>query len=343
MNLLKKNLVLLLALIMCLGMTACGGIDDDDIGGDWRVQGITRDGGTITRDGEDTFVWVCVHKGDATFYYDTEDQTLFGSVEYPITFGDDVWDVFQGCDFADLDGDGNSDVTMKFNNDGTELVIVWFWDTASSQFVYQPEQSQLGEYDSNGKEDDNDSELSEEDYSAYEGIWLCDETDKCDAIDITAKGNWQLYSKGEVIDEGYLWHKADAQAAQIYSHQGSNVDDGYIELNESRLTISTLGTFHFHGQSISHFLGVWYLDNELSAESYIKIDAYGSWQFYRCTSEDEGAAIVDAGTFSFDLEQGSIYHAKSAYEDKSYMVFDFDEGLLIWGDEGSYYRMETSL
>ena len=114
------------------------------IGQDWRTWGITRDGGTITRDGEDTVVLVCVHKADATFYYDLEDQILFGYVEYPITFGDNVWDIFKGIDFADLNGDGNSDVTMKFNDGGNELLIVWFWDTESEQFVYQPEESQLG-------------------------------------------------------------------------------------------------------------------------------------------------------------------------------------------------------
>ena len=117
------------------------------IGDDWRTWGIVRDYGTITRDGEDTVVLVCVHKADATFYYDLEDQVLFGGVEYPITFGDNVWDLFRGIDFTDLNGDGNSDVTMKFNDGGTEIKMVWFWDTESYQFVYQPEESQLSGYD----------------------------------------------------------------------------------------------------------------------------------------------------------------------------------------------------
>ena len=99
------------------------------------------DGGTITRGGEDIFVQVCVHKADATFYNDSEDQVLFGCVEYPITFGDNMWDIFRGTDFSDLNGDGNSDVTMKFDDGGTELKLVWFWDTESEQFVYQPDNS----------------------------------------------------------------------------------------------------------------------------------------------------------------------------------------------------------
>ena len=136
---LKKNSAFLLAVVLCLCLAACG---DYPIGGnDWRTWGITRDGGTITRDGEDTVVLVCVNKMNATFYYDSEDQILFGYVEYPITFGDGVWDIFRGIDFADLNGDGNSDVTMKFDDGGTELKLVWFWDTESEQFVYQPDNS----------------------------------------------------------------------------------------------------------------------------------------------------------------------------------------------------------
>ena len=146
MNLLKKNLAPLLAVVLCLCLTACGDsngpdVEPDVVGTDWRTTGIWRGDGTITRDGEDTDVLVCVHKADATFYYNTEDQVLFDSVDYPITLEGDAWEAFQSIDFADLNGDGNSDVTMRFNDGGSELLMVWFWDTESYQFVYQPEES----------------------------------------------------------------------------------------------------------------------------------------------------------------------------------------------------------
>lgn len=144
-DLFKKNIALLLAVVLCLSLTACGGSGGSDIpdivGNDWRVTGIVRGSGTITRDGADTVVLVCVHKADATFYYDTEDQVLFDSVDYPITLGDNVWDIFKGIDFADLNGDGNSDVTMKFDDGGTEILMAWFWDAESAEFVYQPDNS----------------------------------------------------------------------------------------------------------------------------------------------------------------------------------------------------------
>ena len=161
MNLLKKAFVFLLAAVLCLSLTACGGSgpdvesdvgessDEPDPGGggdrpdiagaDWRTTGIWRGDGTITRDGEDTDVLLCIHEADADFYYDTEEQVLFDSVDYPITLESDAWEAFQSIAFADLNGDGNSDVIMKFNNGSSELLMVWFWDTESAEFVYQPE------------------------------------------------------------------------------------------------------------------------------------------------------------------------------------------------------------
>ena len=154
---LKKYLLLVLALALCLSlsMTACGssGVDAGDdwddpneIGGtDWRTTGVARDGGTITRDGEDTFVLVCIHASDAVFYYDTQVQTIFDAVEYPITLTGDPWEMYQSIDFADRNGDGNSDVAMVFDDGNGELLMVWLWDEESGLFVYQPEESQIGD------------------------------------------------------------------------------------------------------------------------------------------------------------------------------------------------------
>ena len=104
-----KFLSLVFALAMCLSLTACGdsnGPDvESDVGGtDWRTTGIWRSDGTITRDGEDTDVLVCIHAADADFYYDTEEQVLFDSVYYPIALESDAWEAFQSIDFADLSG-----------------------------------------------------------------------------------------------------------------------------------------------------------------------------------------------------------------------------------------------
>lgn len=51
-------------------------------------------------------------------------------------------DAFQGCDFTDLDEDGNSELTASFSfPDGTGASLVWFY--TSGGFVYNPEFSVL--------------------------------------------------------------------------------------------------------------------------------------------------------------------------------------------------------
>lgn len=144
----RKYLGLLLALMMCLSLIACGGNEsgddlDDAVGSDWRTTGITQSAGTITRNGEDTFVLVCVSAEDAAFYYDLEDQVLFDFVDYPIVLEGDPWEMFRNIDFADRTGDGNSDVAIMFEKDGGTILMVWFWDKESDSFVFQPEESQL--------------------------------------------------------------------------------------------------------------------------------------------------------------------------------------------------------
>lgn len=191
----KKTAPVLLTLLLCLGLAACAISADiveehpiigvlvdnpvmenvvDIVGGgeepgeDWRTRGLIQDGGTITCDGEDTYVLVCVHREDAVFYYDSEDQTMYDYVEYPIPVADriarseSVWELFQGIDFADVNGDGNSDVSMRFSDSEGEFVCVWFW-VYGEGFVFQREASALGEALSEGwgdllpeEEDDSD-------------------------------------------------------------------------------------------------------------------------------------------------------------------------------------------
>ena len=143
----KKCMVFLLALGLCLGLFACGSIAEDEqpfdeaIGNDWRVTGVVRDSGIITRSGEDIAVLVCVHAEDATFYYDSEDQVLFDFVDYPVAIQGDPWESYQCIDFSDRNDDGNSDVTIIFEENGDTMRMVWFWDADAEGYVFQPEES----------------------------------------------------------------------------------------------------------------------------------------------------------------------------------------------------------
>lgn len=144
----KKLLVLVLASLLCLSMAACGGTNSSDdphdvVGDDWRVTGIVRDSGTITRSGDDIDVLVCINSDSADFYLDEETQTLYGYVSYPITLQSDPWEAFQYIDFADRNGDGNGDVAMLFELDGQQVLMVWFWNTDTEAYEFQPEESQV--------------------------------------------------------------------------------------------------------------------------------------------------------------------------------------------------------
>lgn len=144
----KKFLVLVLASLLCLSMAACGGTNSSDdphdvVGDDWRVTGIVRDSGTITRSGDDIDVLVCINSDSADFYLDEETQTLYGYVSYPITLQSDPWEAFQYIDFADRNGDGNGDVAMLFELDGQQVLMVWFWNTDTETYEFQPEESQV--------------------------------------------------------------------------------------------------------------------------------------------------------------------------------------------------------
>lgn len=184
----KKLFALLSALALCLSLAACGGEDDDPgdvVGGDWRVTGIVRDGGTITRDGEDTDVLVCVHADSADFYLDDEVQTLYDSVRYPITLQGDPWEAFQGIDFADRNGDGSSDASMLFELDGQQVLMVWFWDAEAEAFVFQPEESQV-----------EGSVEAAMDHEGFEGTWYLDgDETEVSVIIIGTDGDWVLYDQ----------------------------------------------------------------------------------------------------------------------------------------------------
>lgn len=50
---------------------------------------------------------------------------------------EDAQSAFQSISFEDLNGDGDSDVTLSFDGDGG-TVLVWYWDAAEG-YVLQPD------------------------------------------------------------------------------------------------------------------------------------------------------------------------------------------------------------
>lgn len=169
----KKILAPVLAAAVMLVPAACGSGNDADpgdvVGGDWRVTGIVRDSGTITRSGEDTDVLVCINADSADFYYDSENQTLYGYASYPTTLPCDPWEAFRSIDFADRNGDGDSDAALLFEVDGSRVLLVWYWDGGSDAFVFQPEESQIGGDDNGAAGEFLTAEDFDADISAWQG------------------------------------------------------------------------------------------------------------------------------------------------------------------------------
>lgn len=93
-------------------------------------------------------------------------------------------------------------------------------------------------------------------------------------------------------------------------------------------------------RNVREFAGVWYYDGDLAAETYIVIDDSGNWSYYQRAPGAEPAEM-DCGIFTYSTDEASTYYADSTeYEGVSYRVFEFDTDVLVWGDEGAYYRME---
>ncbi len=157
MKLRKKAFALLAALACAVSLAACGG---EVVGDDWRVSGIVDADGTITHDGESVDVLVAVSPESAAFYRDEAEQILFDSISFPMAIPD-AESAFYAIRFDDLDGDGESDVTVDFRHaDGTETHLVWIWD-AHVRYVFREELS-----DVTGGEDPADDALE-----LYVGLW----------------------------------------------------------------------------------------------------------------------------------------------------------------------------
>ena len=82
-----------------------------------------------------------MHEEDAAFYYDKEEQVLFSDVKYPMAVNN-PWENYKYTDFADLNGDGNSDVSMAFSqDDGDTVTMVWLWDSEQEAYIFDAERS----------------------------------------------------------------------------------------------------------------------------------------------------------------------------------------------------------
>lgn len=141
----RRCFALLLALMLVLTGCAANAAEEeeepsgDTAGADWRTWGWVNDAGTLTRDGEETDVLVCVFTDSIMLYLDDETQTVVGVAEYPETM-DDAREAYVSVSLDDQNGDGYSDLRAVFAGPGgEETVLSWLWDAESGAFVCQPD------------------------------------------------------------------------------------------------------------------------------------------------------------------------------------------------------------
>ena len=138
----RRCFALLLALMLVLTGCAANAAEEEEIsrdtaGADWRTWGWVNDAGTLTRDGEEIDVLVCVFTDSIMLYLDDETQTVVGVAEYPETM-DDAREAYVSVSLDDQDGDGYSDLRAVFDRaSGEETVLNWLWDAESGEFVFR--------------------------------------------------------------------------------------------------------------------------------------------------------------------------------------------------------------
>ena len=189
----KKYASLLLTLVLCLSLVACGN-SDDVAGDDWRTTGMVVGSGTITHDGESVDVLVTVSESSAAFYRDLPEQILFDSVSFPMNIPD-AEQAFNAISFDDMDDDGESDVLVSFiheNGDATELI--WIWDPVE-RYVFREDLSTVAI---------SGGDLSGDDLSEYVGLWEYQGENLW--LRIHEDATWEFVNdQDEVIEYGVLW------------------------------------------------------------------------------------------------------------------------------------------
>ena len=156
-------------------------------------------------------------------------------------------------------------------------------------------------------------------YYLFEGLWLCESTDRCDYLQIDADGNWQLWFNGDVIDEGdLLYFEEQGYAVYIRSKLGSAINGGgtcvessglcfsddAVGLDGGRLYFSDYGYFNYldgrDGQWKGDGGGNW--DGEYRGDSEVyhqDISAFeGTWYFENDLSAEAFIMIDGDGNWS---------------------------------------------
>lgn len=150
------------------------------------------------------------------------------------------------------------------------------------------------------------------DYSAFEGYYLPDSGTDFDYLIIDTNGSrWRIGNNDDLAASGYLQYDADYDCIYAYNeHDGVAYQ---FSADGSSVNIYSLGSFtyemsldEFDAQAedynssdssvdLSYLAGIWYLDGDLDADSYIYIDSSGGlWGLYERAPGAEATEVTAA-------------------------------------------------
>lgn len=152
-------------------------------------------------------------------------------------------------------------------------------------------------------------------------------------------------------NSGIIDNSKTAESSKVIESSANSSDSGskVVESTNSAQE-SSIDTIDYPGTNVpnpdlyqvevSHFAGTWYLDGDPSAD-YFTIDINGNWAYYERAAGNTAGVETDRGTFTYSDQEGSIYYANSSVlSGVSYRVFEFDTGILVWGDNGVFELAE---
>ena len=97
--------------------------------------------GAMLLDGKETTVYLEVSDTEINFWNSASGGKLLAVAKYPETFAG-ATEALKGCDYTDLDEDGNCDLTAEFIfTDGSTASLIWFY--ADGGLIYNEEFSRL--------------------------------------------------------------------------------------------------------------------------------------------------------------------------------------------------------
>ena len=176
----------------------------------------------------------------------------------------------------------------------------------------------------------------------YDEDWLIGVVDFSDFTGDN-NGDLQVYISHADMSESYIVWTWEKDKGYVYQPDDSRFYEPRVIYDPNDDTASDYYSWNpeLYQRNVSEFEGTWYYDEDPSADTYIIIDGNGNWSYCQCASGETEGTEMDYGTFSYSSDEGCTYYADSAmYDGLSIRVLEFDEGILIWGDEGAYYRMD---